>query len=311
MNKWIVYGILFICILLMYWFPHAMINPGQLVEGHRQLDNECSACHDAFRGISTTKCISCHQLENIGKDSTAPAQDRQLKEKILFHDKLVVKECTNCHSDHQGLHPPVGVARFNHEFLSPPDQGKCSSCHNRPEDKLHQLFTSECKSCHTTADWKKGASFNHGLLSVNALNNCSSCHAKPQDNMHNFTQENCTSCHDTSHWKPSTFDHSRYFVLDRDHNVKCETCHTENNFKAYTCYGCHEHTPAKIRSEHMEEGITNFENCVRCHKSADEHDIRMGEGSGGKQLNEQEKQQVKGYIEKQGKKKEKDREDND
>ena len=47
------------------------------------------------------------------------------------------------------------------------------------------------------------------------------------------------------------------------------TCHTGNDYSRYTCYGCHEHTPAKIRSEHQEEGIRDFENCVECHRSAD------------------------------------------
>jgi cytochrome c2 len=36
--------------------------------------------------------------------------------------------------------------------------------------------------------------------------------------------------------------------------------------------------PAKIRREHIEEGIRDFDNCVECHRSADEHDIR---GRGG------------------------------
>ena len=31
------------------------------------------------------------------------------------------------------------------------------------------------------------------------------------------------------------------------------------------CYGCHEHTPAKIRAEHQEEGIRDFEKYVDCH----------------------------------------------
>jgi len=46
----------------------------------------------------------------------------------------------------------------------------------------------------------------------------------------------------------------------------------------YTCYGCNEHSPANIRREHTEEGIRNFDNCVECHRSASEHDIRGGDG---------------------------------
>jgi len=32
--------------------------------------------------------------------------------------------------------------------------------------------------------------------------------------------------------------------------------------KCYTCYGCHEHQPAQIITEHREEGIPSIENCV-------------------------------------------------
>jgi len=54
------------------------------------------------------------------------------------------------------------------------------------------------------------------------------------------------------------------------------TCHTGNDFKRYTCYGCHEHTPANVRAEHEKEGIRDFENCVECHRSADEEPVKRG-----------------------------------
>ncbi|MBL7922833.1 MAG: hypothetical protein JNL88_01405, partial [Bacteroidia bacterium] len=62
--------------------------------------------------------------------------------------------------------------------------------------------------------------------------------------------------------------------------------------------------------------IRNIDNCVRCHKSADEHDIRMDPGASGKNertINDQEKQNMNRFIEKQGKKdrKEGHEEDND
>ena len=48
------------------------------------------------------------------------------------------------------------------------------------------------------------------------------------------------------------------------------TCHVDNIYDAYTCYGCHEHSRAKIRREHLEEGIRDYENCAECHRSGDE-----------------------------------------
>ena len=80
----------------------------------------------------------------------------------------------------------------------------------------------------------------------------------------------CGQCRTADAWKPATFDHAKLFVLDRDHNASCVTCHTGNEYRRYTCYGCHEHTPANVRRKHQEEGIQNFENCVECHRSASE-----------------------------------------
>src|SRR6188768_370309 len=69
MKKLIVLGIAIGCIVLMYHFPHAMLNPGELVDGHQKLNENCLACHNPFWGISNEKCITCHKLADIGKDS--------------------------------------------------------------------------------------------------------------------------------------------------------------------------------------------------------------------------------------------------
>jgi hypothetical protein len=116
------------------------------------------------------------------------------------------------------------------------------------------------------------------MISAALQANCYSCHQKPADNFHQTLTDQCSKCHDTQKWSPSTFDHSAYFTLDRDHNAKCIVCHTTNNYKEYTCYGCHEHSEGKIRGEHEEEGIYNFSNCSSCHRSGNKHDIRNGQG---------------------------------
>ena len=88
------------------------------------------------------------------------------------------------------------------------------------------------------------------------------------------------SCHTTKAWKPATFDHDKYFVLDGDHNASCVTCHTTAAYKVYTCYGCHEHTVENIRRKHEKEGIREFANCVKCHKSARDKPEGRGERGG-------------------------------
>jgi len=78
--------------------------------------------------------------------------------------------------------------------------------------------------------------------------------------------QECSQCHRSEAWKPATFDHDRYVVLDRDHDASCVTCHNNNDYSRYTCYGCHEHSQANIRQGHVEEGIRDFENCVECRR---------------------------------------------
>ena len=139
-----------------------------------------------------------------------------------------------------------------------------------------------CNQCHTTEHWSP-ATFDHAALPSATLARCESCHAAPTDSFHRQITAACTQCHSPQRWKPSTFNHDRFFLLDRDHNATCVTCHTNNDFTRYTCFGCHEHTPANIRAEHEEEGIRNFDNCVSCHRSADDEG---GERGGGRERGE-------------------------
>ena len=76
--------------------------------------------------------------------------------------------------------------------------------------------------------------------------------------------------HTQEAWLPATFEHEKYFRFDRHHDTDCATCHVNNDYGSYTCYGCHEHSRSKIRAEHVEEGIYQYENCVECHRSGDE-----------------------------------------
>lgn len=142
-------------------------------------------------------------------------------------------------------------------------------------------------------------------------NNCTGCHQKPNDKFHGSVQGNCDKCHSLSKWKPATFEHATFFILDRNHNAPCNTCHTNSSdYKMYTCYGCHEHSESKIRSEHNEEGISNFSNCISCHRSGNEHDIR-GSARSGSELDQKEVEGVKNYMKKIEKKNGKEEEDGD
>jgi hypothetical protein len=122
--------------------------------------------------------------------------------------------------------------------------------------------------------------FNHALLQKATSEQCQNCHKPPTDSLHQQITGNCAQCHTQEKWVPTTFNHTKYFSLDGDHNTRCVTCHVRNDYSRYTCYGCHEHSLASIRREHIEEGIRNFDNCVACHRSASEHNIHGREGKG-------------------------------
>jgi hypothetical protein len=267
-------GIAGVFISLMFLFPHTMINPGELVKGHQDLSQKCASCHQPFFGTPNNRCIACHKLDEIGIKA-----DSSVTKKIGFHASLDAQQCAECHVEHKGMEPDSSNRVFRHTLLDAKTMKQCGSCHDNPADSLHIQFTAECSKCHTTEGWKSSARFDHELIVTSDKNHCSSCHKQPKDTFHGSFKDECSKCHSTNHWKPSTFDHSTYFVLDEEHNTDCKTCHQNNDYGKYTCYGCHEHTQNNIQSEHDEEGITDLNDCVRCHKSADKDDIKM-EGHG-------------------------------
>lgn len=148
---------------------------------------------------------------------------------------------------------------------------------------FHQkLVSRDCVACHSDHAgvklYRRQGRFNHALLSKDARDSCQACHKSPADPLHRQITGNCTQCHSQEKWTPATFDHDKFFVLDRNHNARCVTCHERNDYSGYTCYGCHEHSPGEVRRKHIKEGIRSFDNCVECHRSGDEHDIRGGRG---------------------------------
>jgi len=140
---------------------------------------------------------------------------------------------------------------------------------------FHQsLLEEDCVACHSehkgVKPFRPVGQFSHALLDATIKQACNRCHTNPGDNLHLKMADNCNRCHTQEAWRPATFEHDKYFRFDRHHDTDCNTCHIENNYESYTCYGCHEHSRSNIRGEHLEEGIDEYENCVDCHRSGDE-----------------------------------------
>ncbi len=186
------------------------------------------------------------------------------------------KDCFACHAPLRGATPErcqvchdvagIGLLTTTGEPIS--RSGSQVAFHQQLDEK-------DCVACHSDHAGPKltghaAKPFSHELIATDARAKCEGCHASPKDDFHADIKSDCQQCHRTEGWKPSTFKHDRYFVLDSDHDASCSTCHVDGKLTQYTCYGCHEHTPAKIRAEHVEEGIRDFRNCVKCHRSADD-----------------------------------------
>lgn len=303
MKTAVILGIIIACIGLTYFYPHTMISPGELTAGHRTLNKKCQACHTIFSGVPDSKCISCHKPSEIGRDTLN--KNDLTRFKIPFHQLLSVQSCTSCHTDHNGRFPKEALSNFKHDLLAETVKNQCGSCHNKPVDSLHQFISASCAGCHNTNGWKLPAAFNHDMIQAAVRSNCTSCHQKPADAFHRVLTANCDKCHSTGKWVPATFDHAKYFQLDRNHNATCITCHKNNNFATYTCYGCHEHTESDIIAEHNEEGIYNISNCASCHKSGNEHDIKMN-GNRGNETKQKDLNNLNDYLKENKKKKDDD-----
>jgi hypothetical protein len=255
---------------LVFAYPRFMVAPGPLLPAHADLAGNCFACHAPWRGAAPERCLSCHKLADIGLRTTKGLPIDRPTIKLSFHQELSESNCVGCHRDHE---EPKLTHRFKkpftHELLKLDTRARCSSCHAAPADALHRELTVNCSQCHQPDRWQS-ASFDHAQLSADLKTRCESCHRPPADEQHAGMSGNCQQCHAPMHWKPSTFDHAKLFLLQGEHNAKCATCHVNNDTSRYTCYGCHEHQPNRIRAKHHEEGITRFDNCVECHRSADD-----------------------------------------
>ena len=51
---------LLVLVALVFIYPHLMVSPGPLVQGHAELDTDCFACHAPWRGAASERCVACH-----------------------------------------------------------------------------------------------------------------------------------------------------------------------------------------------------------------------------------------------------------
>ncbi|TXT37198.1 MAG: cytochrome c class III conserved region [Comamonadaceae bacterium] len=211
--------------------------------------------------------------------------------KLIAGHKQLETDCFACHTSFTGVsaskcvscHTPANIGRLSSKGQPLVKPQTSTTFHQK-------LISQDCVACHSdhagVRRYRTQGNFNHAMLAKETRDQCQACHKSPTDALHKQITGNCVQCHSQEKWTPATFDHNKYFVLDRDHNTRCVTCHVRNDYSRYTCYSCHEHTPNNIRREHIEEGIRKFDNCVECHRSANEHDIQRGGNQRGNKREE-------------------------
>lgn len=242
---------------------------GKLPEG-----TQCRRCHTEHRGAEAPLT----RLDHFDHNWTG----------FKLSGKHQAVECKSCHT--------------NEVFRG--TSASCVSCHAEP-DRHRGKFGTACSQCHSTDTWATSPTnlrhFNHDVAAFKLTgkhravdckachaNNvfkgtaqtCVSCHAEPVVHKGHFGTA-CAECHTTSTWKGATFKHT--FPINhgrRRTGNTCATCHTTpNNYKVYSCYGCHEHRPERIARKHRGRRFVgvNIDQCTKCHGRGRKRGGREGE----------------------------------
>lgn len=267
-----------------------------LLGRHALLD--CADCHPAARSVADLQatpelCYDCHRQDDP-------------------HEGQLGQDCAQCHSpaawgevvfDHaaslfplMGKHSGVDCQACHQDLRFKGTPQDCFSCH-REDDAHGGSYGTNCGQCHTPLAWGQ-VTFDHSAtlfpltgahLQVACLQchvngafggtprACGACHAEPAFHI-GLVGTDCAACHQTSGWVPAAYDRAHRFPLNHgaDSPSSCRTCHPDN-LQGYTCYHCHEHDPGEIAEEHLDEGISDFQDCAGCHPTGEED---AGEGGG-------------------------------
>lgn len=280
----------------------SLIMPGEVIDGHADIESECSACHKRFdRSAQDGLCLDCH--EEVADDANADTG---------FHGRSAEvgnNVCAACHTDHEGRKADIlglDEGSFDHlltdfELLGKHLEATCADCHetgekhrNAPgacvdchrEDDAHEgNMGSECGDCHNPSDWTD-TEFDHDttdfpLLGKHREAECGDCHADQthqdtpttcvgchadDDSHEGRNGERCDSCHKPSDWSDTTFDHDRNteFPLEGRHaELSCTDCHSDDPYDDVMDTAC---ASCHLEDDHHEGH--NGTTCETCHATS-------------------------------------------
>lgn len=215
----------------------SLVMPGEVIEGHKKLESECSNCHVLFsKGGQDKLCLDCHK--EVKKD---------VKQKHGFHGRsksIRASDCKSCHTEHKGRKADVIKFEkeiFNHDGTDFILKGKhkvieCTKCHKK--NKKYREVKSQCKSCHIKESPHKKAKAKKGLFNK------------------------CDSCHRATSWDKMVFNHkknTKYKLTGAHKTALCQSCHIKQRYKKTPkrCISCHQ-----IDDVHQKR---NGNKCQKCH----------------------------------------------
>lgn len=204
-------------IALAVLLPKQMISPGEPIPGHREIADDCFACHTPFLGSTADNCIACHRVDEIGLKTTKGLPiDGEIKN-VAFHQQLIEEDCVACHSDHKGVMAFRPISRFSHELVAVSMREQCEGCHTNPGDNLHRRIEGNCSQCHTIEAWRP-ATFDHTdyfRFDRHHDSDCKTCHVG-----NDYSSYTCYGCHEHSRANIRE-EHYEEGIRDYENCVEC------------------------------------------------------------------------------------------
>jgi len=190
----------------------------------------CKSCHKTLVFEQTpTECVACH---------------------TDIHEGTVGKDCARCHkpnswivSNIRQIHQQAGFALMGEHAAA-----DCNRCHTSASLLRFNNIRSDCYSCHQY-QYEMTVSPNHKATGLGT--DCQRCH--------NMAGQSWRSI-------GHGFDHGR-FPLVGGHNVECDFCHINNDYKtklSTECSSCHDPGPANISTPAHTTKFKSY-TCSDCH----------------------------------------------
>lgn len=215
-----------------------LVRPGDLSAAHRFLENRCSECHTAGKGVEAVNCIVCH----------ANNQNLLQRQPTAFHANI--GRCVECHAEHRG--GSIRPVTMDHSALA---RIGLAALSREPSASEGRIVSQRVQA------WLRSTpSVQTGATPLEATLDCATCHATKDRHVGLFGKD-CSQCHRTTQWKVPGFQHPSSRSLD------CAECH-----QAPPSHYMEHFEMISMRIAGVEHVQVN--QCYRCHQTTTWNDIR-------------------------------------